>query len=251
MFSGWAESATAWIADMGDRGDYGRACILDRPMLERVRGRGFRRALDVGCGEGRFCRMLQAEGIATVGVDPTEALLGEARRRDPHGDYRIGRAEALDFTENSFDLVVSYLTLIDIDDVAGAIGEMTRVLRPGGTLLIANLSSFATAGTDGGWARYAAGRERFCIDRYLEERAEWVGWRGIRVRNWHRPLGRYMALLLAAGLRLTHFAEPEPHSGDPEQAERYRRVPWFLLMEWGKALDSTASLRSNSDSRHG
>jgi hypothetical protein len=56
---GWAESAAAWITDIGEEGDYGRACVLDRPMLERIHGRRFATALDVGCGEGRFCRMLQ------------------------------------------------------------------------------------------------------------------------------------------------------------------------------------------------
>jgi hypothetical protein len=45
---------------------------------------------------------------------------------------------------------------------------------------------------------------------------------------------RYMTLLLGAGLTLTHFDEPAPHSGDPDTADRYRRVPWFLLMEWKK-----------------
>src|SRR5262249_53571592 len=67
--SGWAESAAAWIADIGEEGDYGRACVLDRPMLERIHGRRFATALDVGCGEGRFCRMLQVAGIATVGIE--------------------------------------------------------------------------------------------------------------------------------------------------------------------------------------
>ena len=180
---GWAESAAAWITDIGEEGDYGRACVLDRPMLERIHGRRFATALDVGCGEGRFCRMLQVAGISTVGIDPTEELLGQARRRDPKGDYRIGRAEALEFPDRSFDLVVSYLTFIDIGDIERAVAEMARVLRPRGTLLIANLTSFATAGADGGWQPHADGRLRFCIDHYLDERAEWVSWRGIRVKK--------------------------------------------------------------------
>ena len=234
---GWAESAAAWITDIGEEGDYGRACVLDRPMLERIHGRRFATALDVGCGEGRFCRMLQVAGISTVGIDPTEELLGQARRRDPKGDYRIGRAEALEFPDRSFDLVVSYLTFIDIGDIERAVAEMARVLRPRGTLLIANLTSFATAGADGGWQPHADGRLRFCIDHYLDERAEWVSWRGIRVKNWHRPLSRYMTLLLGAGLTLTHFDEPAPNSGDADSADRYCRVPWFLLMEWEKTAD--------------
>jgi hypothetical protein len=103
--------------------------------------------------------------------------------------------------------------------------------------LIANLTSFATAGPDGGWQPDQDGRLHFCVDHYLNERAEWVNWRGIRVRNWHRPLSRYMTLLLGAGLMLTHFDEPAPNSGDPDRADRYRRVPWFLLMEWEKTAD--------------
>ncbi len=219
---------------MGDHGDFGRQFVLDAPMLARVRDRGFRKALDVGCGEGRFCRMLRNRGIAAIGIDPTEALIDHARQQDPRGDYRIGRAEGLDFPDRHFDLVVSYLTLVDIPDIARAIREMARVLRPGGTLLIANLNSFNTAGMPGGWNRAPDGAQVFAIDHYLQERAIWVGWRGIRIQNWHRPLSTYMGLLLAQGLVLKHFDEPEPHGGDPATADRYRRVPYFLLMEWQK-----------------
>ena len=67
MSNGWAESAEAWIASMGRRGDHGREFILDEAMMERVRGRNFTTALDVGCGEGRFCRMLQACNLKTTG----------------------------------------------------------------------------------------------------------------------------------------------------------------------------------------
>lgn len=234
MSNGWKESAAAWIADLGDRGDYGREFVLDAHMTERVEGRGFKRALDVGCGEGRFCRMLQRCGLHTIGVDPTEGLIERARARDPAGDYRIGRAEKLDFPDRSFDLVVSYLTLVDIPDIARAIPEMARVLRPGGSLLIANLTSFNTAGMPSGWTRVGNDESRFFIDHYLKERAEWLSWRGIRIQNWHRPLSTYMSLFLEQALELRHFAEPSPRGGDPMKADRYRRVPYFVVMEWQK-----------------
>jgi ubiquinone/menaquinone biosynthesis C-methylase UbiE len=221
---------------MGETGDFGRSCVLDRPMLERVGDGRFATALDVGCGEGRFCRMLAGRGIRTAGIDPTEALIDEARRRDPDGDYRIGRAEQLDFPDESFDLVVSYLTLIDIPDLGPAIAEMARVLRPGGSLLIANLTSFSTAAQRRFRARLGL---RPAVDRYLDERAEWVSWRGIRIRNWHRPLATYMALLLGQGLELRHFDEPAPYAGNPLRIALYRRAPWFLIMEWQKRVAAT------------
>lgn len=171
---------------------------------------------------------------ATAGIDPTEAMVAHARKCDPRGDYRIGRAEALDFPNDSFDLVVSYLTLIDIPDVARGIAEMARVLRPGGTLLIANINSFATAGGPEGWVDDETGERRFFVDDYLTERVEWYSWSGIKVQNWHRPLGTYMSLLLAQKLELRHFDEPAPQGGNPADVERYMRQPGFMVMEWQK-----------------
>jgi SAM-dependent methyltransferase len=151
MTDGWDNSAQAWITSLGSEGDWSRRHVLDAPMRARVSGRGFDRALDLGCGEGRFCRLLQGLGIATVGIDPTTALIEHARRLDPAGDYRLGRAEALDIPDASVDLVVGYLSLIDIPDLPAAICEVKRVLRPGGSFLIANLQGFNTASIADGW----------------------------------------------------------------------------------------------------
>lgn len=230
--NGWSESAAAWIASLGEAGDFARRYVLDRPMLARALPA--RRALDVGCGEGRFCRLLKAEGAAVVGVDPTAPLIAAARACDPDGDYRIGPAESLEFEDGTFDLVVSYLALLDIDDAVTAIEEMTRVAASGGRLLVANQTGFATAAVGGGWSRNENGERRFEIDHYLEARALVSSWRGISVRNWHRPLEFYMRAFLDAGLVLTHFAEPAPIGGPPDKADRYRRVPLFVIMEWMK-----------------
>ena len=233
MDNGWDASAQAWIQSQGDRGDWGREHVLDPVMLDRI-GRGrFRNALDVGCGEGRFCRVLKAAGVSPIGIEPTAALLETARLRDPTGDYRRGRAEALEFPDASFDLVVSYITLVDIPDFRAAIREMARVLKPGGSLLIANLNGFTSAGAEQGWIKDAAGRRlHFPVDRYLDEFAMSFAWAGIRIENWHRPLSAYMAALLEQGLQLTFFAEPGPVSGDEARQADFRRAPWFVVMEW-------------------
>jgi SAM-dependent methyltransferase len=231
--NGWDDSAQVWIDSIGERGDWAREHVLDPVMLCRITGRSFQNALDVGCGEGRFCRMLKAAGIRTTGIDPTPQLLETARRRDPSGDYRFGRAEKLEFAEASFDLVVSYITLVDIPDFRAAICEMARVLKPGGALLLANLTSFVSACATQGWIKDGDGRHLyFPVDRYLEEFPSWLEWAGIRIVNWHRPLSAYMAALLDCGLALTFFSEPGPVSGEPTRQEVFRRVPWFVVMEW-------------------
>jgi len=236
---GWNASAAAWLSEIGasGEGDWSRVAVLDAPMLARVDAGGFKRALDVGCGEGRFSRMLRARGLETIGIEPTAALRAEAIKRDPAGTYIDARAENLPFEDASFDLVVSYLTLIDIPDYRAAFAEMTRVLKPGGALLIANINSFISAGNPDplGWQRTADGTPiHFALDRYLDERADWVAWRDMRILNWHRPLSDYMKALLGIGLQLAHFDEP-PATEDPfGRSARHRRAPWFLVMEWRK-----------------
>ncbi len=234
MSNGWEESARAWVASLGAQGDFGRQYVLDPVMLPRALATGARTALDAGCGEGRFCRMLRAKGMDVTGIDPTLALIEEARRRDPSGNYVLAGAEALPFRRESFDLVISYLSLIDIPDLEAAIGEMVRVLKPGGHLLIANSTSFNTAGMEHDWRLDEGGRRvAFQIDNYLDARQGWVAWKGIRVVNHHRPLATYMQMLLGHGLRLVFFDEPSPSADAPaERARNYRRAPWFLVMEW-------------------
>ncbi len=234
MDNGWETSAGAWIADLGDDGDFGRRYVLDPVMRARVRASRAAHALDVGCGEGRFCRMLRDDGVAATGLDPTAALIETAKHRDRAGRYVRGAAETLPFAAASFDLVVSYLSLIDIADIDAAIPEMARVLAPGGTLLVANLTSFNTSCADRGWVTGARGeRLHYPIDAYLDDRAMWVEWRGIRIVNHHRPMRRYMRAFLDAGLQLTFFDEPDPIAATaPARARAYRRVPWFLVMEW-------------------
>jgi SAM-dependent methyltransferase len=240
MDNGWESSAQAWIDSMGERGergDWGRQHVLDPLMLARVAAGRFGHALDVGCGEGRFCRMLKVAGVHATGIDPTPVLLEVARKRDPSGDYRSGRAEQLDFANGSFDLAVSYLTLIDIPDFRTAIREMARVLRPGGILLMANLTGFTSACVTEGWVRDDRGWYlHYPVDRYLEEFSVWVEWNGIRIVNWHRPLSAYMAAFLDAGLTLKFFSEPGPVSGDEAHQARARRVPWFVVMEWQRSV---------------
>jgi ubiquinone/menaquinone biosynthesis C-methylase UbiE len=236
MGDGWDESARGWIEGLGEHGDWARRYVLDPAMLRRVDAGHYRSALDVGCGEGRFCRTLNKRGIRATGVDPTQALLREARRRDPQGDYIECGAESLPFADSVFDLVVSYLSLIDIQAYEAAIREMARVLKADGTLLIANLAAHASANPDGGWLKdYAGKKVTYRIDDYLTEHWKWAAWGNIRIKNWHRPLSAYVRVLLSVGLSLVFFDEPPAVGADAASTDEHRRVPLFVVTEWRKA----------------
>lgn len=231
---GWAGSARAYI-DFQDRGDANRTLLLDPVMLEQCGDVRNLDVLDVGCGEGRFCRMLSERAARVAGIDPTSALIGEAHARGGGETYVAGVAEMLPFGDESFDLVVSYVTLVDIVEYRAAIRECARVLRPGGHLVAANLG-FVTASA--GWQRDADGRRlHHAVDRYADEFPQVYEWAGMRIVNWHRPLSAYMQAYLGAGLELRAFLEPVPADEslrDLNWAEDWFRVPLFTVMNWQK-----------------
>lgn len=99
--------------------------------------------LDVGCGPGQLTAMLADLGLAARGVDLSPALIGLARQARPDLAFDVGSFFALDFDDDRFDALLAHFSLIHTrpDDVPAALAEWTRVLRPGGVLLVGFQSS--------------------------------------------------------------------------------------------------------------
>jgi SAM-dependent methyltransferase len=237
---GWNASAAAWIEDV-DQSITRK--MLDPLVLHLCGDVSDRRTIDVGCGEGRFSRMLGERGARPTGIDPTIALLTVARDRGGVSPIR-SIAEKMPFHDGAFDVAVTYITLVDIEGYAEAISEMSRVLSPGGRLVAVNIN-FTSASTDadGGWHRDDEDNALFVpIDNYGSEWSTIVEWKGIRIRNWHRPLSAYMMAYLKAGLTLRRFLEPTPPESlrtHPDLSRAFR-VPWFTVMLWEKSGDVRA-----------
>jgi SAM-dependent methyltransferase len=95
------------------------------------------RALDLGCGDGRFTAALARAGAGVMGVEVAEAALERARSREPELDFRLAPIEGpLPLDDVSFDLVWASEVIEHIADTAQWLSEVRRVLAPGGRLLL-------------------------------------------------------------------------------------------------------------------
>ena len=117
--------------------------------LDRFRAPGrFERALDLGCGTGELARQVARHypRLRVVAADFTAAMLlraSEASRDRREGErLDFGRATALrlPFADGAFDLVTNAFVLRNLADLSVALAEMRRVLRPGGVLLMLEIT---------------------------------------------------------------------------------------------------------------
>jgi len=104
------------------------------PLLDEVRVGGGSRVLDVGTGPGPVAARAVERGATAVGVDFSESMLAEARRRHPGVEFREGAAEALPFGDGVFDAVVGNFMLHHTARPDDVLKEAFRVLRPGGRM---------------------------------------------------------------------------------------------------------------------
>ena len=228
-----------WEAEAGKWAEFARTPAHDTPhrtinlpallaLLPGPRGR----TLDLGCGEGRLGRLLRSRGHQIAGADASPAMVRLAVSHDAAAPAVVADAAALPFPDETFGLVVAYMSLHDMDRMPAAVAEAGRVLERGGRLCAAiphpinSAGSFPARGAD----------VPFVIDgSYLDQApSDWVAdWDGLRLtfHSEHRPIEAYSRALEAAGLLIEAIREvkapDEVVAAEPDK-RRWQRIPLFL-----------------------
>jgi ubiquinone/menaquinone biosynthesis C-methylase UbiE len=146
-------------------------------------------ALDVACGTGRHARYLAELGHGVIGVDSAPAMLDRAATNVPDADLIQADLHHLPITDQAVDVIVCALALTHVPDLGAALGELVRVLRPGGHLVISD--SRGLFGYVGSPVPVRTGS----------------GEAGL-LPHWNRLTSDYLAAALPLGLQVRRCVEP-------------------------------------------
>jgi SAM-dependent methyltransferase len=229
--SHWEEIAAEWTA-------WARAPEHDAFWAYRDEFRRFAPApgtatLEIGCGEGRISRELSGLGHHVTATDISPTLLAAAEQADSAAGYRQADAAALPFEDASFDRVIAYNVLMDVDDMFAAVAEAGRVLTRDGILTISIVHPFSDRGS---FATPNANAPFVVPGSYFGRRH----FAGTESRNghvmhfagWSHPLEDYIAALTEAGLAVTGLQEPRPTrpANLTNAVRQWSRIPLFLWL---------------------
>jgi SAM-dependent methyltransferase len=184
---------------------------FDRKMLdwlaEKVGGSGV--ICDMGCGPGQVARYLHGQGVKACGVDLSPAMVRQARMRNPEIPFQRGDMLALgDVADNAYGGIAAFYSVVHIPrrQVAQALRELWRVLRPGGVLLLSFHIGQETKHLDEWWGKEVS------VDFLFFGTAEMKGY------------------LTTAGFGLEEVIERDPY---PEAVEYQSRRAYIFARKGG------------------
>lgn len=118
----------------------GQSRLWRSRVAKAVASKSGQTILDLAAGTGSSSIAFAKPGVKVIATDFSEGMLAEGRKRHPELDFRFADATKLPFENESVDAVTISFGLRNVVDVPKALGEMLRVLKPGGRVVICEFS---------------------------------------------------------------------------------------------------------------
>jgi len=199
--------------------------------------------LDLGCGEGYVPRLIADKPVEIVGVDFSQKLIDIAKQRNTPGNLFVADICQPLNIEDDFDLVISNMVFMDVENLEMAFRNAYNALKLGGSLLIF-ISHPAFTLPAGRWAKTLIMKllrqDPFIrIDKYFSVGAQRILIPRVTKKTtiYHRPIMEYVNMPLAMGFRLTEFKELAPtfeKARDIKKKTFISEIPQILMLRFTK-----------------
>ena len=118
----------------------GNAALWRTATVKAIAPQPGEKILDIAAGTGTSAKAIAKSGAEVVALDFSPGMVAQGRKRHPDLAFVEGDAEALPFPPSSFDAVTISFGLRNVNNPQLALGEMYRVLKPGGRVVICEFS---------------------------------------------------------------------------------------------------------------
>jgi 2-polyprenyl-3-methyl-5-hydroxy-6-metoxy-1,4-benzoquinol methylase len=229
-----ADAIAAWstlpdhlIGGFGEEGDLVRKHMLNPAIFTLLGDIRDMVILDAGCGQGYLARLLSRQGAHVTGLEPADALVAYAQKREQ--DEALGityiQADLSSWTPipNTFDHVIANMVLMDILDYLPALANCVTALKPAGRLILSILHPcFEESGAAWKDKRYVATSDYFEEKLIKQSYGHFI----------HRSLSSYLNAIIHTGCTIREVREPQLDYtvAMEHDAERYWSVPGYLVI---------------------
>ncbi len=251
----WGDVAAWYDKLVGESGsEYHREVVLPG-VLRLLALKPGEKALDVACGQGVLCRILNERGVQVTGIDAAAELVRAARERGPADiAYRVGDARELErLPADYFHAASCVLAVQNINPIQPVFTGVARALRQGGRLVIVMMHPCFRGAKESSWGWDDQQKVQYRrVDRYLLPRKTPIvthPGKSPDQYTWtfHKPIEAYVKALRNAGLLVDSIEEWPSHktstSGPRAAAENAARkeLPMFMAIRAVKVSWSAPS----------
>ena len=206
----WNDYAKDYDKKVGETGDLDHRETLNPVILKLIWNIKGKNILDLGCGQGYFSRIMTKQDAVVTGIDLSKDLIKIANQRNQEQEldikYFISDASNLkDLEDDNFDIVVSNLAFMDIENIYNTIKECSRVLKTNGKIifsLVNPIFGISERSKDNDWYYLKLIKYKTNSTITNENRGY-----NFKTTHYHRPVGYYINLLTNNGFYITNYKE--------------------------------------------
>ena len=206
----WNDYAKEYDQKVGETGDLDHRETLNPVIFKLLGNVENNEILDLGCGQGYFSRLLEKQGAIVTGIDLSEDLIKIANQRNQEQDLRIkyfvsNAADLKVLENNKFDIIVSNMAFMDIENIEKTIEECSRVLKNNGYIVFSLVNpifgiSERTEDDNGYFLKLMKYKTNSTITN--ENRGF-----NFKTTHYHRPVGYYINILANNSFCITNYEE--------------------------------------------